>query len=55
MAKIRSPHTYVIPWMFYFGGQCMKLLTQSVKIEDSNRFNSIHSITDHLCEKVYGS
>ena len=25
LAKVRSVHTYVIfiPWMFYFGGQCM--------------------------------
>ena len=24
LAKIRLVHTYVMPWMFYFGGQCKR-------------------------------
>ena len=31
-AKIRSVHMYVLPWMFYFGGQCTWFIVRYIPL-----------------------
>ena len=43
MAKIRSVHTYVIPWIFYFGGQCIKYKLQNTDPTKSKACKILHT------------